>query len=87
MGFVVYLINLAFTVLYLAILARVLLSWVNPNPYHPINRVLYQITEPILEPIRRYMPRTGMIDFSPLVALILLEIVQQVLVRLLLGAF
>jgi len=87
MGFVIYLINLTFTVLYLAILARVLLSWVNPDPYHPIIRILDQITEPILQPIRRYMPRTGMIDFSPLVAIILLEIVQQLLVRLLVGAF
>jgi YggT family protein len=87
MAFLVYLIDLVFTLLTLAILARVLLSWVNPDPYHPIVRALYQITEPILEPIRRYLPRTGMIDFSPLVAIILLQLIQQLLVRLLLGAF
>ncbi len=79
------LINIVFTVLNLAILARVLVSWVNPNPYHPAMQVLIQITEPILAPIRRYLPQTGMIDFSPLVAIILLSLVQRLLLSLLLG--
>lgn len=78
------LINIIFRLLYLAVLARVLISWVNPNPYHPAVQFLYQITEPILQPIRQYMPQTGMIDFSPLVAIILLE-VARVLVLTLLG--
>lgn len=85
MSFIAYLINLVFTVLNLAILARVLVSWVNPNPYHPAMQILYQITEPILEPIRRYLPRTGMIDFSPLVAIILLQLAQRLLLSLLTG--
>ena len=75
-------VNLVFTVLNLAILARVLVSWVNPNPYHPVMQYLYQVTEPILEPIRRYMPTTGMIDFSPLIAIILLRVVHQVVLIL-----
>ena len=64
--------------------ARVILSWlpvagVRVDAYHPLIRFLYQVTDPILNPIRRYAT-FGMMDFSPLVALILLEIIQQVLV-------
>ncbi len=75
---------LLFRFLSLAILARVILSWlpmagVRVDMYHPLIRFLYQITDPILEPIRRFTT-FGMMDFSPIVALILLEIIQQVLV-------
>lgn len=79
------LISIVFRVLYLAILARVLVSWVNPNPYHPAVQILYQVTEPILAPIRRYLPPTGMIDFSPLVAIILLEAARLLVLSLLSG--
>ncbi len=85
MSFIAYLINLLFTLLNLAILARVLVSWVNPNPYHPAMQLLYQVTEPILAPIRQYLPRTGMVDFSPLVAIILLQLVQRLLLAVLTG--
>lgn len=79
------LISIVFRILYFAILARVLVSWVNPNPYHPAMQILYQITEPILAPIRRYLPPTGMIDFSPLVAIVLLEAVRILLLTLMFG--
>jgi YggT family protein len=61
---------------------RVLLSWVNPNPYspiatHPAVQVLYRITDPILEPIRRIVPPVGgMLDLSPAIALLLLEFMR-----------
>ncbi|GAB4531853.1 MAG: YggT family protein [Anaerolineae bacterium] len=84
-------VNVIFQVAALAILARVILSWlpmagVRIDPYHPLIRFLYQITDPILEPIRRFAT-FGMMDFSPVVALILLEIVRRVLVAALLGSF
>lgn len=79
------LINIVFRLLYLAVLARILISWVNPDPYHPAVQFLYQITEPILQPIRKYMPRTGMIDFSPLVAIVLLEVARVLVLTLLFG--
>ena len=77
-------VTLLFRFLSLAILARVILSWlpmagVRVDMYHPLIRFLYQITDPILDPIRRFAT-FGMMDFSPIVALILLEIIQQVLV-------
>ena len=81
-------VSLLSTVLYIALLARVLLSWfqVGPNsPFYPVIAILYQVTEPILAPIRRVLPRFGMMDFSPIVAFILLSIVQRVLTRALSG--
>jgi YggT family protein len=84
-------VNVIFQVAALAVLARVLVSWlpiagVRIDPYHPLIRFLYQITDPILEPIRRFTT-FGMIDFSPIVALILLEVIRRVLVMALQGAF
>ena len=79
------LINLLFRVLFLAILARVILSFVVPmmgggrsNPLLAnITALVYQVTEPILAPIRRYTT-FGMFDFSPMIALIVLEVVRSV---------
>ena len=65
-------VNLFFYLLSLAILARVLLSWVRVSPYHPAVEFLYRITEPILAPLRRVIPPVGMADISPIVAMILL---------------
>ena len=49
------------------LLVRVVISWVNPNPYNPIVKILYVLTEPVLAPIRRMLPQTGGIDLSPLI--------------------
>lgn len=83
-------VNIIFELTSLAILARVILSWlpmagVRIDPYHPVIRFLYQITDPILNPIRRFAT-FGMVDFSPIVALILLEIIRRVLVTALVGS-
>ena len=62
----------------LAILARVLLSWIDRGrPRNRISVFVYQITEPLLGLIRRLLPRTGMIDWSPLVALLLLSFLER----------
>lgn len=84
----VSLIELVFTLIYVAILARIILSMIIPamgGQVHPIvlniADVLNQITEPILGPIRRVLPTMGMLDFSPLVAIILLHVIQWVIIR------
>jgi YggT family protein len=59
-------------VLIVAIVARALLSWFINDPRNPLISVLDQVTEPILAPLRRIMPRTGMFDFTPLVAVLIL---------------
>lgn len=68
----------------LILLARVLLSWFpNLDPNSPIVRFLYEATEPVLQPIRRSLPRTGGIDFSPLIVLVGIQVLNSLLSRLL----
>jgi YggT family protein len=63
-----------------AIFVRVLLSWIVTDPRNPLVNVLDQITEPILGPLRRFVPRLGMFDITPMVAMILLIAIQQMVI-------
>ena len=55
------------------IIIRALISWVSPNPYNPIVRFLYRVTEPVLRPVRRIIPLQGLgIDFSPVVVILVI---------------
>jgi YggT family protein len=76
-------IGILFQALILAIVARALLSWFNLGPGHPVVRILYDVTEPILAPLRRVIPRIGMFDITPIVAILLLELAQRLLFGLL----
>lgn len=82
-AFLATFINILFYALWVAILGRVIISWLNLSPYNPIVVILYQITEPILAPIRRVLPRMEIIDLSPMVAIIVMMVVQRILLRLL----
>ena len=64
--------------LYAVLLGRVIWSWIDPGFGGPIGRFLYETTEPILGPIRRFLPQRGPFDWSPIVAFILLTIVARV---------
>jgi YggT family protein len=59
--------------LFYAILARVILSWVSPTTYHPFIEFIYSITEPLLYRIRKMLPATAGLDFSPLIAIVLIK--------------
>ena len=61
-----------------AIFVRAILSWVITDPRNPLVSALDQITEPILAPLRRVVPRMGMIDVTPMVAILILYVIQQV---------
>lgn len=63
------------------IIARALISWVNPDPYNPIVQFLYRITEPVLAPIRRLIPvyRIG-IDISPIIVIMVIFFLENFLV-------
>ncbi len=73
--------NILLTVLWVAILIRVLLSWFPVDPYNPLIRILFEITEPVLLPFRKVIPRIGMFDLSPLAALLVIQVIQQGLPR------
>jgi YggT family protein len=75
--------NLVFTVLTLLILARVILSWVvsfggGNLRGNSLVILIFQLSEPILRPFQRLVPPMGMMDFSPMVAIIVLVVVQQI---------
>jgi len=78
-------ISLLFQALTFAIVARALLSWFNLGPSHPLVRILYDVTEPILAPLRRVIPTIGMIDITPLVAILLLQVAERAVFELLRG--
>lgn len=73
-------INLLLTLLGFAIVGRALMSWFDPRMTSSIGRVLFEITEPIIAPIRRIVPSMGMIDISPFIALMLIYMLRQLLV-------
>jgi len=81
------LINVIFTIYSLAFILRALLPWFRVSYYHPVMRFLVQITEPLLGPLRRYIRPVGGIDFTPMVALLLLWFVEQLLQVLILALF
>jgi YggT family protein len=64
------------------IIARAVLSWVNPDPFNPIVRFLYRVTEPVLRPIRHRLPTLGMgLDLSPMLVILAIYFLQQFLVE------
>ena len=73
------LLRLLCEVLTIAILGRVIMSWFSQGPTNMLTRILYQVTEPVLAPLRRIIPRVGMLDFTPLVAIILLRLITYLL--------
>ncbi len=84
--FLVTLVSDAIQLLTLLILVRALLSWIPSVDYgHPLIHMIMRVTDPILDPVRRLLPRLGGIDLSPIVAILLVQLVGQLLVRLLLS--
>ena len=63
------------------VVARAIISWVNPDPYNPIVRFLYMATEPVLRYVRRMMPVISGIDFSPIIVMVALFFIDQALVQ------
>jgi len=60
-----------------------LIGWLQVDPYNPIVQLLYRLTEPLLAPIRRLMPQTGMLDFSPIVGFIVIRLAEEIVVSIL----
>ncbi len=75
------LILLLLQLLWFAIFARAIVSWFPVDPNGPVVRALDAITEPVLDPLRRVVPRLGMIDITPLVAILLILVISSALQR------
>lgn len=80
---VIQIVSFALSVYQIILLGRVLLSWIPNMDYrNPIVRFLYAATEPILGPIRRMLPSTGGMDFSPLIVFLGIAVINQLLGRM-----
>ncbi|GAB4412424.1 MAG: YggT family protein [Anaerolineae bacterium] len=69
----------------LVILARVLMSWVNIDPYSPLARTIFNLTEPVLAPVRNLLPPAAGLDFSPIIVMVLLQVIGRMIVTMLLA--
>lgn len=81
MSFVAIFLGVLCFLLWLLVFGRVMFSWFDPTGSSQVSRFLIQSTEPLLAPIRRFMPQAGMFDFSGLVVLIVLGIIWRALLR------
>lgn len=70
-------VDILLTIYLYIIIARAIISWVNPDPYNPIVRFLYRATEPLLGRVRRMIPDMGGLDLSPLVIMLAIIFVQR----------
>ncbi|MDP6967856.1 MAG: YggT family protein [Gammaproteobacteria bacterium] len=74
-------------ILFFAVLAGIILSWVAPQSYHPATLLLHQITAPVMAPARRLLPNLGGLDFSPIVVFIAINLIEMMAIYPLARAF
>ena len=74
-----FIIDAILQLLWFALLGRAILSWMPLSPTNQAVLLLNRVTEPILQPIRRVLPRMGGVDLSPLVALIIVVIIRSLI--------
>lgn len=77
-----YVVDMAFEVYIFILFARVICSWIRVNPYGKVFQFIFSLTEPLLAPIRRLMPKTMMLDFSPMILMFVLILLQRLLLTL-----
>lgn len=82
MLFLAQAIRLVFAVLQIAIILDVLFSWVRPDPYNPLVRLVSQVAGVIVNPLRRVVPPFSGLDITPMIALILLQIAESLIMSL-----
>ena len=80
LGALARVLDIALSIYMWIVIIRAIVSWVNPDPYNPIVQFLYRVTEPLLQPIRRLLPPTWGIDFSPLILILGIIFLQNFLV-------
>lgn len=75
-------VDIFFNLLYFAIIVRIFLSWMPSGGNHRLKEIVYSITEPVLGPFRRVIPKLGMLDISPIVAMFVIDFVRSLLLIL-----
>jgi len=82
---VAHLVEALLTIMYWLVIVRALISWVDPDPFNPIVQFLYRTTDPILAPIKKFLPTLGPVDLSPIIAFFILYFLKLFLVSGLVG--
>lgn len=80
-------VNMAFQVLIYLIIGRCILSFVKHDPYNPIIKFVYDVTEPVMAPFRKLLPMGSGIDFSPLLAVLALVLLNKLIIQMILLIF
>ncbi len=80
---IIDIVDTLFNVYVYIVIARVLISWIPHNPSQPVFRFIYEVTEPIMAPCRRLIKPIGGIDFSPIVAVMAIEVLHRVVIKIL----
>ncbi len=76
------LLHYALQIYFWIIIIRVLLSWVSPDPYNPVVKFIYNVTEPVMGAIRRYLPVSfGGLDLSPVIVFMIIMFLQNFVVK------
>lgn len=73
-------LDIILTIYSFIVIIAAVISWVNPDPYNPIVRFLYRVTEPLLRPIRKLLPLRLPVDISPLILLLIIYFLQKFLI-------
>ena len=81
-NFLATVINVIYYVFVIALLVRMILSFVGPYKYEQVWRVVRDLTEPVLAPVRRILPPMGGFDFSPLIVLLVADFLRRILLSL-----
>ena len=85
---IIYVVDTLLTIYSFVVIVACLISWVNPDPYNPIVRILRNLTEPVLWRIRKYLPFTYVsgLDLSPVVLLLAIQLIRMIVVKSLMQA-
>ena len=85
---IIYVVDMLLTIYSFVVIVACLISWVNPDPYNPIVRILRNLTEPVLWRIRKYLPFTYVsgLDLSPVVLLLGIQLIRMIIVKSLMQA-
>ena len=75
----------AATIFSILVFARVIISWMGRGSTHPLVLLVYRLTEPVLGPVRSVLPSFGGLDFSPVLVLILIQVLERVLIQVLIN--
>ena len=85
MDSLIFLVQWAATLFSILVFARVIISWMGRGSAHPLVLLVYRLTEPVLAPVRSVLPSFGGLDFSPVLVLILIQVLERVLIQVLIN--